>query len=530
MEGPDGERVMFTRSERRVLTALTEHRDRVVTREQLLDVLAGPGSDHSDRNIDFLINRLRRKLDDDARHPRFIVTRYGEGYLWAGTPPRMDPGLAEAYVAVGPLRGIGNLPDGAAAETYAAQLCAALRAQLPPEKPALLAPDLPPPADFPDAAPVLAIELAFFDGDGALNAVATARRFRSREVLAVRRVTVASDAAAVVEATQNLATWLLAEAWRALASKTEEGLPVPVLMHLASASMADAEPGTPTDSPEQLQHVVSRHERRKLAAWTESGARLKALLAARPDDAVLKVMLATHIHTKYIVHGYTLFQNGIDDRAEDEAQIERLVLEALPQVQSHPEHAIMAAKLLHFTGRGYFDLAREISERAYDASVAAAGSLTIIGQFRAFAGETDAALRCCDQALNLLTPGSTEYFYALTVKLQALHAAGDFEPLQAAKRELYSQSVALMLLYEPLFAHPEKLSIRAKAVMLALSERKAAGLLRWQNYVSARLFRTPAHRANAIRTLLTLVVRRFGKAAVPAEVAATHPGLLDPLD
>ncbi len=86
-----------------------------------------------------------------------------------------------------------------------------------------------------------------------------------------------------------------------------------------------------------------------------------------------------------------------------------------------------------------------------------------------------------------------------------------------------------MIFYEPLFAHPERLSLRAKAVMLALSKRKAAGLLRWQNYISARLFRNEEHRTNAIRTFLTLVVRRFGKAAVPDEVARTHPGLLDRL-
>ena len=84
-----------------------------------------------------------------------------------------------------------------------------------------------------------------------------------------------------------------------------------------------------------------------------------------------------------------------------------------------------------------------------------------------------------------------------------------------------------MLFYEPLFANPDKLSIRATTVMMLLSREKAAGLLRMKNYVSARLFKDSAHRANAIMTPLVLVVRRFGKAAVPEEIASTHPGLLD---
>ena len=84
-----------------------------------------------------------------------------------------------------------------------------------------------------------------------------------------------------------------------------------------------------------------------------------------------------------------------------------------------------------------------------------------------------------------------------------------------------------MLFYEPMYANPDRLSIRAKAVVMMLSREKAAALLRMNNYVSARLFRDPEHRANLILTPLTLVVRRFGRAAVPEEVAATHPGLLD---
>lgn len=509
--------------------ALTRQRDRIVSRDQLLDALANPGSDHSDRNIDFLINRLRRKLGDDARRPRFIVTRYGEGYIWAGAAA-IDTRLADAYVAVGPLRGIGNLASEGAAESFASHLCAALRSQLPPEKPVVLAPDCPPPSEFPDAAPLLAVELSFFDENGVANCVATTRRFRSRDVLAVGRVSVAdSDPKAMTDAATGLARYLLAEVWRALATRTGEGVPVPVLIQQASDDPAGPGHGAPSDTDEQLQQVVSRHERRKLAAWRDGGARLKALLYERPDDPVLKVMLATHIHSKYVTFGYSLFRNGIDDRAEDEDTIEALVLEALPHIQSNPEYAITAAKLLHFLQRGYFDLASELSEQAYSSSVSAAGSLAIIGQFRAFAGETEAALRCLDQALNLVTPGSPEHFYTLTLKLQALHAAGDFEQLRSAKRDTYRQSIALSLLYEPLFSHPERLSLRARAVMLALSERKAAGLLSWQNYVSARLFRSPDHRANAILTLLTLVVRRFGAAAIPAEVDATHPGLLDRL-
>ncbi|MDF2812354.1 MAG: hypothetical protein K0S56_3385 [Microvirga sp.] len=85
---PRERRVRFTRSERAVLAALVRNPSRILTRNQLLDAISGIGSDSSERSIDFLINRLRGKLGDDARRPRFIATQYGEGYVWIAEPRR----------------------------------------------------------------------------------------------------------------------------------------------------------------------------------------------------------------------------------------------------------------------------------------------------------------------------------------------------------------------------------------------------------------------------------------------------------
>lgn len=74
--------VHFTRAERSLLAALLSSKGSVLTREHLLDAVAGTGSDSSDRSIDFLINRLRRKLGDPARRPQYVESRYGEGYRW----------------------------------------------------------------------------------------------------------------------------------------------------------------------------------------------------------------------------------------------------------------------------------------------------------------------------------------------------------------------------------------------------------------------------------------------------------------
>ncbi len=519
---------MFTRSERLALAALAGNPNRLLTRDQILDAIAGPGSDKSDRNIDFLINRLRRKLSDNARDPRFIATRYGEGYVWIGRASSAGTDYANAYLIVGPLRGLGNLSGNRGpAERFASDLYGALKSELPPEQRIVLAPDCPPASEFTEKTPSLSVELTFFEEGGAVNCVVMVREFRSGRILTIRRVMMPKDdPLEAVRSAAELAKHLLEQIWRALAMQTDAGAPLPVLMHLASPQQ-ESELGSLTDSDQQLHKLAKLHESRNTVTWKQSEARLRGLMKASPGDPVLMIMYATYLHSKYISLGPALFQAGIDDRNRDEDDIETLVIAALPQIQSQPEFAIMAAKLLHFVDRCYFDLAHEISERAYSASVSAVSSLSIIGQLRAFAGDIEAALRCIDQALNLVTPGTKAHLYTLTIKMQALLAAADFERLHEAKQELYGVSAAAMIYYEPMFANPDDLSLRAKAVTMLLPRKKAAAFLLYQNYISARLFRRPEHRANSILSPLTLFVRRFGKASVPDEIAVSYPGLLD---
>tara|TARA_B100001540_G_scaffold149155_1_gene132264 strand:+ start:542 stop:1144 length:603 start_codon:yes stop_codon:yes gene_type:complete len=69
---------------------------RLQSRDRLLDLLHDMASDSIDRNIDFHISRLRRKLGDSARNPRYIATQYGEGYVWVAEP---GPGAVDGAAA-----------------------------------------------------------------------------------------------------------------------------------------------------------------------------------------------------------------------------------------------------------------------------------------------------------------------------------------------------------------------------------------------------------------------------------------------
>ena len=71
-----------------LLIILVTHPNRVLNREQLMDMINAGDNDPFDRSIDVRITRLRRKLDDSSARPRFIRTVWGEGYRFT---PNSNP-------------------------------------------------------------------------------------------------------------------------------------------------------------------------------------------------------------------------------------------------------------------------------------------------------------------------------------------------------------------------------------------------------------------------------------------------------
>jgi DNA-binding response OmpR family regulator len=76
-----GRSLVLTTLEFAVLRALAERAGRVLSREQLLQLVHASGDEAFDRSIDVHVSRLRQKLGDDPRNPRLLKTVRGLGYL-----------------------------------------------------------------------------------------------------------------------------------------------------------------------------------------------------------------------------------------------------------------------------------------------------------------------------------------------------------------------------------------------------------------------------------------------------------------
>lgn len=79
----DGTEIDLTAAEYDLLLAFVSRPNRPLSRDQLLDAVAGRGWQPFDRSIDLHVSHLRKKLEADPKRPAIIKTVRGAGYVFA---------------------------------------------------------------------------------------------------------------------------------------------------------------------------------------------------------------------------------------------------------------------------------------------------------------------------------------------------------------------------------------------------------------------------------------------------------------
>jgi len=87
---PEGVLIPLSGAEFRLLSVFIEHPNRVLNRNQLMDLALGREATAFDRSIDVQVSRLRTRLRDDAREPSIIKTVRNEGYVLAAAVERVE--------------------------------------------------------------------------------------------------------------------------------------------------------------------------------------------------------------------------------------------------------------------------------------------------------------------------------------------------------------------------------------------------------------------------------------------------------
>lgn len=500
--------IRFTRAERLLLAKLANSAGVVLSRELLLDAISGAGSDSTDRNVDFVISRLRRKLGDAARSPSFVESRYGEGYVWIAKRVAVRAKSSGAFLVLGPVRGVQFTgPFAEQARAFVHELRSLLDRKMASDSGVVIDEACPAAKDYVGEKPRFAAELSFLDTGERLDCAATIKVFASGQIMRVLRCTVAGGDAGGGrldrKQTDRCAEEIAAAIWDMLAYPASHHAPseevLAVRMHSAAELLSMVEP------------------------WKEADRRLRAALQRDQHNHQARLMLATNLHSKYLTAG--LIPPETDDRARDEEEMETLILSSLPHLQQNPVFMMAAAKLLYFLDRGHRPLALEIAEEAFGTSTAFASSFTVLGQMRMFEGEFEEALALLERGLELVVEGSHFDRYLLTLKCQALLASGDRAGLAAAFDDFCARKPGLREIFSVFYTPGEAGEVLPEAQVFVdnIEERRARAVLVWVHYICARLFRSAEHRANIMRPSAQLFFKRFGRRVLPAEALADLP-------
>jgi len=77
-----GEAVVITSGEFSLLAAFVQHPHRPLSRDRLIELARGPGSDTDSRSMDVQVSRVRKLVEPEPARPRYLQTVWGYGYVF----------------------------------------------------------------------------------------------------------------------------------------------------------------------------------------------------------------------------------------------------------------------------------------------------------------------------------------------------------------------------------------------------------------------------------------------------------------
>ena len=504
----NGKTIQFTRSERALLLAFSRNPHRLMPRSRLLDEIAPAESDASDRNIDFLVNRLRGKLGDSAKSPLYIATQYGEGYVWIAEPsavPIVAPtglGPIDAYLAIAPAAAGQGARFGPPASALAHRLRDTIAADVGGGQKVVVVDDWRHVAT--DGLRYF-LQLSYQASSDRVDCTATLRDMPSRHIVRAFRLRFDGAGAMLSDEVTRVSAGV-ADALRQALTNASTGL------------------GTPSDQPLAIRlRKASTLLSSSNPAWLKKGQELSAARAENSDDPDIALQWCLHLFARLVLANPFAGVSS-EERDDLESEIEATVLDLLPVIESNPLLMLAAAKLLYFVDRGHLDLVEDIAERAFARTADFAAALPVMGQLRQARGHFNEALILFDRGIEMADPDSEFLLHMRVLKCIALLASGDRAALDAAATFAYDPRhcppVIGIMIGMMMTAADRPLP---EAVAATLTSAGAAGVynaLTFVYFTSARHLIAQSARANVMRGLVAHAARLHGADAIPAFVLA----------
>lgn len=501
----DGTELHLTRQERALLLRLVRQPGRLVTRAQLLSDLGDLDGVIGERNIDYLVNRLRSRLGDSARNSRFVATQYGEGYVWLMRPEISEP--VSAFLLVGPVFGLD--PQSRMLEAALKRLTSTLSAALGARRKVVCLPDWRRSKLTSDTIDYN-LEVSLYEDGERVHMALVLREGTTGSSISALRLTLSrpSDQQELDSFTRELtqAIW-------------------------SHAALPNGKAPEPTDRPLHLRlhDAGALFTGDTLGSWRENGVRLAQAHLENPDDPQIAILLALNHYTRLLLEPFS--GGGPFDPLQwstTEDEIERLTLGALSRASGDAMILFGVAKLLRFIDRGYLQLAERLTEEAFQTSTAFAAAFVMKGQIAASHGDIDLSLALYDRAIELTEAETQFHRYLMFIKGVSLMAANKRNAVEHLAVELYDSDPNARITIGALFLSPKarQVPVAIQSVIAAVPLEKARDLLNHFYRVSVRQFQNRRHQKNILHGAAIHLADRHGPEVIPPDLLKRFPSLL----
>ena len=508
---PDQNKIKFSKLERTLLQLFTRKPNVLLNRERLLLAVSNIGSDCTDRNIDYLVSRLRKKLGDSAKTPQYIATQYGEGYIWVAAAHNypMDDRKA-IYLSIGPIYGLARADlDVATTKSFIPDLTAALRKSFGERRRIESRPDvtkITKDEERQHQSSKYALELSFLNLRDSLACSIVAFNRRSGQVFGTFRLDVSKKCETTEwqRAVSKLADNIRNKIWETQIFRA--GVPRSVSEEPLTVSLYKAA-------------QLFEPEANSILTVEKS---LRDRLDKNPDDHEAAVLLATNIFNQ-------IFGGDFENQDAREREIEALIFNHLPYIQNDALYLSAAAERLY--SLGHTELGENLAQRALDLGPSFAACYMVLGRIKVMQGCFDEGIAYYEHSMEMSEKDSVFFKLVYTMACVAYKAMDDMDKvrellpyiLSEEKNELHRMVLEIYFLS----ANTGWLRPEVVAVAKQMPIQSATHLLKILYFVGARLFVGEKHRKNILAGPVRFYVDIHGVDVVPNEILQSTPNVLD---
>jgi len=504
------EKIKFSKHERALLRYFIARPHMLLTRAMLLECVQNAEADTIDRNIDYLLSRLRRKLGDSARNPQYIATQYGEGYLWIGKPPQAKQASPEnVFLSIGPIYGAGTGGDKAVAiDRFTNNLKNTLKDNFGPQRDIRLRPTDTSTLSAEELTAhdnaQYALELSILSVNGRWQCSLIALKRKTGHVFGTFRHELCADYdnAEQVQATAKLSNSIKTTLWESQIFRANEATtmvsdPLSVGMYKAS---------------KLFEHDTDNS--------TEVEKRLRQQLRDNPNDHKAAIMLVTNLNAQYYSADCVV--------AEDwDQEAELLLFEHLPGIQNDALYLASAADRLY--DFGHYELAENLAERALDIGPSFGACYMVVGRMKVHRGSAEEGIAYYQHSLEITEADSLFYIMLKTMIAIAARAIGDQNTVRSTIPYVINmetddfKKLALSIVFfaddEAFF--PTDIAAAAKALPI----ETATFLMDFLFTIAIKPFSKQEHRENLLRGFVNFFSAIHGDEFAPEAIREALPGL-----